>query len=96
LIAAKEALFFDGNWEFLGNKAHLAQSISTITSIDIGLLKGERSFKSYSCAQKMSWAAHRKTGRVEDRAYSLLGLFDISMPVIYGEGWKPFERYKGR
>jgi hypothetical protein len=36
----------------------------------------------------MSWAATRNTTREEDAAYSLLGIFDISMPLIYGEGWK--------
>src|SRR5436305_14020439 len=36
----------------------------------------------------MSWAAKRKTKREEDAAYSLLGIFDIHMPPIYGEGWK--------
>ena len=40
----------------------------------------------------MSWAANRVTTRVEDRAYSLMGLFDINMPMIYGEREKAFLR----
>ncbi|KAF4818161.1 Vegetative incompatibility protein HET-E-1 [Colletotrichum tropicale] len=40
----------------------------------------------------MSWAASRETKRTEDRAYSLLGIFDINMPLIYGEGHKAFRR----
>ncbi|KAI6022993.1 hypothetical protein PISMIDRAFT_353015 [Pisolithus microcarpus 441] len=40
----------------------------------------------------MSWAADRKTTRVEDRAYSLLGLFGVNMPMLYGEGLKAFQR----
>jgi hypothetical protein len=40
----------------------------------------------------MSWAAHRKTTRLEDRAYSMLGLFDVNMPLLYGEGNKAFIR----
>jgi hypothetical protein len=40
----------------------------------------------------MSWASHRSTTRVEDRAYSLLGIFDINMPLLYGEGAKAFRR----
>ena len=40
----------------------------------------------------MSWAAKRRTTRVEDRAYSLLGLFEINMPLLYGEGEKAFLR----
>jgi hypothetical protein len=34
----------------------------------------------------MSWAETRQTKREEDRAYSLLGIFGIHMPLIYGEG----------
>lgn len=40
----------------------------------------------------MSWASDRKTTRVEDEAYSLLGIFDVNMPLIYGEGRKAFQR----
>jgi hypothetical protein len=40
----------------------------------------------------MSWASRRSTTRVEDRAYSLLGIFDINMPLLYGEGRKAFRR----
>lgn len=40
----------------------------------------------------MSWAAHRHTSRIEDRACSLLGIFDINMPMHYGEGSKAFIR----
>ena len=43
-------------------------------------------------AQIMSWAAHRATTRVEDRAYSLMGLLDVNMPMLYGEGRKAFHR----
>lgn len=40
----------------------------------------------------MSWAANRCTTRIEDRAYSLLGLFNVAMPLLYGEGAKAFLR----
>lgn len=38
------------------------------------------------------WAAKRKTTRIEDRAYSLMGLFGVNMPLLYGEGYKAFQR----
>lgn len=41
---------------------------------------------SVSVATRMSWAAHRQTIRDEDTAYCLLGLFDVNMPLLYGEG----------
>jgi hypothetical protein len=41
----------------------------------------------------MSWAAFRETTREEDQAYSLLGLFGVNMPLLYGEGGeKAFSR----
>jgi hypothetical protein len=49
-------------------------------------------FWSASIAEKMSWAAGRLTTRKEDRAYSLLGIFGVNMPLLYGEGEKAFIR----
>lgn len=40
----------------------------------------------------MTWAAYRQTTRTEDMAYCLLGIFDINMPLPYGEGMKAFQR----
>jgi len=45
-----------------------------------------------SVAQKMSWATHRQTTRAEDTAYCLLGIFEISMPLLYGEEGRAFKR----
>ena len=45
-----------------------------------------------SVATKMSWASKRRTSRVEDTAYCLLGLFNVNMPLLYGEGRKAFTR----
>lgn len=45
-----------------------------------------------SIAKRMSWVSRRKTTRTEDLAYCLLGIFDISMPLLYGEGDKAFFR----
>lgn len=47
---------------------------------------------SASIAQRMSWASNRQTTRVEDIAYCLLGIFNINMPLLYGEGPKAFLR----
>jgi hypothetical protein len=46
----------------------------------------------FSVAQRMSWSATRETTRLEDQAYCLLGLFDVNMPLLYGEGKKAFLR----
>ncbi|KAK0714063.1 hypothetical protein B0T26DRAFT_625222, partial [Lasiosphaeria miniovina] len=47
---------------------------------------------SMSVAQRMSWAANRETTRIEDMAYFLFGIFDVHMPLIYGEEEKTFQR----
>ncbi|KAI4653218.1 uncharacterized protein J4E79_008732 [Alternaria viburni] len=46
----------------------------------------------FSVAQKMKWASARTTTREEDLAYCLMGLFDVNMPLLYGEGKKAFYR----
>ncbi|KAK0721696.1 heterokaryon incompatibility protein-domain-containing protein [Lasiosphaeria miniovina] len=51
-----------------------------------------RSLNTCSISTRMSWAAHRETARVEDIAYCLLGLFDVAMPLLYGEGLEAFRR----
>lgn len=40
----------------------------------------------------MFWASRRDTTRREDRAYCLLGIFDVQLPIIYGEYEKSFFR----
>jgi len=40
----------------------------------------------------MARAAHRDTTRTEDQAYSLMGIFDVNMPLLYGEGTKAIRR----
>lgn len=69
----------------------MASLISEITGIDREVLTG-RPLAELSIAKKMSWASRRTTKRPEDVAYSLLGLFDISMAPLYGEGSKAFLR----
>lgn len=85
-------VFYDAQWRVLGTKVGIAKLISTITGIDARLLRAQKSLHDFSCAQKMSWAAYRQTTRIEDRAYSLLGLFNICFSPVYGEGWRTFGR----
>ncbi|OQE17571.1 hypothetical protein PENSTE_c020G06726 [Penicillium steckii] len=92
LIAPANLVFFDETWSPLGDKKDLQQQVSSRTCIPMDILSGETSLESYSVAQRMSWAAKRETTRIEDIAYSLLGLFHIHMPVIYGEGEIAFIR----
>ena len=92
LLAPENVVFYDHNWKDCGTKQSLAGIIANITGIDQRLLSGEAQINEYSVAQKMSWASLRQTTRVEDMAYSLLGIFEINMPLLYGEGLKSFRR----
>ncbi|KAK6857250.1 hypothetical protein PG995_007437 [Apiospora arundinis] len=92
LIAPKAVRFYDANWGFLGDKQSLQSVIVDITGIPVEVLTNAKSPQTYSIAQRMSWAARRMKERVEDRAYSLMGLFDVHMSIIYGEREKAFLR----
>jgi acyl carrier protein len=71
----------------------LTNDISKITEIPIDFLVGRKAIGQACLAQRMYWAARRETTRSEDCAYSLMGLFDINMPILYGEGLeKAFSR----
>lgn len=71
---------------------NLLPQIATSTNIPEHILSGLTSVRSASVAQRMSWASQRSTTRVEDCAYSLVGLFEINMPLLYGEGIRAFRR----
>lgn len=94
LLAPKKVVFFDRNWDKIGTKRSLADKIERRTGIDKIWITGTDEIlkTNVSVAAVMSWASRRQTTRVEDRAYSLLGLFDVNMPLLYGEGPKAFIR----
>ena len=92
MIAPQNVQFFDESWESIGNKKMLAYTLSRITGVPPQILTDGLSSNRLCVAQIISWAADRTTTRVEDRAYSLLGLLDINMPMLYGEGRKAFHR----
>ncbi|KAE8376693.1 heterokaryon incompatibility protein-domain-containing protein [Aspergillus bertholletiae] len=85
-------VFLNKHWTPLGTKGSLQSGLSARTHIPVDVLSGTADMESISVAQRMAWAAGRQTTRVEDRAYSLLGLFGISMPLLYGEGHTAFIR----
>jgi ankyrin repeat protein len=92
LVAPEKVIFFDDEWNPLGSRVELRKAVSQCTGIPTTLLAGTENLDTFSIAQRMSWAARRQTKRIEDRAYSMLGLFEINMPLIYGEGLNSFVR----
>lgn len=92
LLAPVKVHFYSNNWSFLGCRSNLANVIHEATNIANDVLTGTASLHSFSIACRMSWAAHRTTTREEDMAYSLLGIFRVNMPLLYGEGKHAFFR----
>lgn len=101
LIAPLHVVFVDIYWETMGIITHyffrstgsFPAQVSSITGIPEAVLSGMAVVNQFSIAQRMSWASRRKTSRGEDTAYCLLGLFNINMPLLYGEGGlKAFDR----
>ncbi|KAM0463710.1 hypothetical protein ACHAO4_000431 [Trichoderma viride] len=91
LLAPSEIYFVNKDWKDLGTKTSLRQAISDQTQIPVNILAGT-DLETASIAQRMSWASNRRTTRIEDRAYSLMGIFGINMPLLYGEGERAFIR----
>lgn len=96
LIAPGNLRFYDGNWRAIGHKrdSQVAAALVQITHIPRIFLLGIVPMNEASVAQRMSWAANRVTRRTEDLAYCLLGIFGITMPMLYGEGEKAFLRFQ--
>ena len=92
LIAPTVVVFISKDWRLLGTKEHLADLVEEITGVDRAVLRHETPLDAISVARRMSWASKRQTTREEDRAYSLMGIFGVNMPTIYGEGQNAFIR----
>lgn len=92
LIAPEELDFYDSSWNYRGTRVDMAEVLASITGIDKAVLYNAKRLTATPVARRMSWAAGRRTTREEDRAYSLLGIFNINMPMLYGEGEKAFVR----
>lgn len=86
LIAPRQIEFYANDWSKIGTKDSLYGLIHDITQIPQGALLREVPLDEFSTAERMSWAARRQTTRPEDMAYSLLGIFGVNMPMLYGEG----------
>ena len=92
LIAPRDVIFLSREWFPLTSKRASPGILHDLTGIDTDVLLGRRALNDVSAAKRMSWAAGRKTSRIEDEAYCLMGLFGVSMPTIYGEGPEAFFR----
>jgi hypothetical protein len=85
LLAPGYVEFYSLERKRIGDKSSMVENIHDITRISIQALQGHP-LHQFSIEERKSWAANRHTKREEDLAYSLLGIFNIYMPLIYGEG----------
>lgn len=85
LLAPESVEFFSMDGQRLGDKQSLEETLHDITGIAIKALRGSRMCQ-FSVHERMLWAEKRQTTREEDAVYSLLGIFNINMSPIYGEG----------
>ncbi|KAL8956398.1 MAG: hypothetical protein Q9193_006083, partial [Seirophora villosa] len=98
LLAPRHLTFYDADWKEIGSKRELAPKIAAATGIGIQYVwkspsksmadaRGRREvIEEASVATRMSWVSRRQTSRSEDIAYCMLGLFNVNMPLLYGEG----------
>ncbi|KAK6437164.1 hypothetical protein LTR95_006645 [Oleoguttula sp. CCFEE 5521] len=106
LLAPRCVIFFTQAWEIIGHKCSqcdtkrscegagplLNARIAQVTGIPEAVLRDFEQSKPLGVEEKMKWQLGRRTTRLEDQAYCLLGIFDVNMPLIYGEGLRAIER----
>ncbi|ETI29086.1 hypothetical protein G647_01539 [Cladophialophora carrionii CBS 160.54] len=92
LLAPTHVVFYDRLWREIGTKMSMLDQIVVITGISRRHLSDPAIVKYECAAEIMLWASRRETTRTEDIAYCLMGIFDINMPLLYGEGLRAFQR----
>jgi hypothetical protein len=94
LLAPRYIRFFNHTWQEIGEKSSLCLLISDITGVPeaVLLVPPKKDIQEFPIAARISWIAKRHTTRIEDMSYSLLGILNVNMPMLYGEGQKAFLR----
>jgi hypothetical protein len=99
LIAPRKRLFFSYDWSLMhfsinkSAKDFLDELLASITGISIDVLQHREPLSKLCVAERISWASRRETTREEDMTYCLMGILNVNMPVLYGEGsQKAFRR----
>lgn len=85
LVAPEKVEFYSKEGVYLGDKRSLEPLIRDITNIPANALRCTP-LSNFTVSEREAWARNRQTTIEEDMAYCLLGIFDVNMPMIYGEG----------
>lgn len=92
LLAPMQVEFFSQEEILLGNRTTLGKEIHEITDVPVAALQGAQCLQEFGIDEKKRWASNRRTKIPEDKAYCLLGIFNVYMPLIYGEGDNAYAR----
>jgi hypothetical protein len=93
LLAPASVEFFSIEGTPLGDKKSLERQIHEITEIPDRALRGH-DLTEFTIAERLSWSKSRHTTRKEDKAYCLLGIFNVFIPLIYGENEYAYTRLR--
>ena len=91
--ASKVVRFYNEDWTLYMNldipnhkeSPEIISEMEEATGVSARALMALRPGSNY-IREKLCLVSRRKTTLIEDAAYSLLGIFSISLPVVYGEG----------
>lgn len=93
LLAPTIVKFFSKDEVYMGDKVTLQDCIYEITGIPIRALKGA-DLSTFPVEHRYSWYQDRQTKKKEDKAYCMLGIFNVFIPLMYGEGENAIFRLK--
>ena len=100
LLAPWTVVFLTKRWEVIGHKGKtgrsktgtelcsgpsLTASIVAASGLPERVLNDFEQSGDFTIEEKLNWTTGRKTTKEEDMWYCLLGIFNVSMPIIYGE-----------
>ncbi|EIW79065.1 HET-domain-containing protein, partial [Coniophora puteana RWD-64-598 SS2] len=95
ILASGRVQFFNRNWHCIAPSPEsdtglvsfrkALEVVSQVTGIPVSDLRRFRP-SPRDVDERMTWAANREVTREEDTAYCLMGIFDVSIPIAYGEG----------
>ncbi|KAG1869245.1 hypothetical protein C8R48DRAFT_113141 [Suillus tomentosus] len=97
LLAPPRINFYGRHWDELSHSRNDKEDHSMLEALSHVTGISRRNLLYFSpglvdVREKMIWASKRRTTRVEDIAYSLIGILNISLSVAYGEGERAFRR----
>ncbi|KAI6043617.1 hypothetical protein EDC04DRAFT_2562512 [Pisolithus marmoratus] len=92
LLAPQCVLFFNQSWSLYKDLAASNHKADVPVLVELEKATGiESRFLTNFCPgmedarSRLRWASSRRTTRPEDIAYSLFGIFNLHLPVLYGE-----------